>query len=229
MLDDTVATVVDTYSDRLIEAMKAAGVSTTDLARAIGISYQAVKKAREGGQFGSENNIAAARYLGVNSEWLATGKGTRVAAPAVAEPHAIYLTKPIHAGVPVVGTAKLGDNGHFCELEFPVGHGDGRIDWPSRDPNAYAVRCKGDSMKPRIRHGEYVIVEPNHAVIPGDEVLVKARDGRVMVKQLAYIREGMVYLDSVNEAHGRISLASEEVDALHYVAGIARGAMWYTE
>lgn len=217
------------YADRLNDAMKAAGVSTSELARAIGISYQAVKKVREGlsSQFSTDNNIAAARRLGVNSDWLATGKGQRVAPPAVAEEHSIYLTKPMHPGVPVVGTAQLGDEGHFVELQYPVGHGDGRIDWPTRDPNAYALRCKGDSMKPRIRHGEYVIVEPNHAVVPGDEVLVKAKDGRVMVKQLAYVRDGMVYLDSVNEQHPRISILQEDIEAFHFVAGIARSALWY--
>jgi phage repressor protein C with HTH and peptisase S24 domain len=25
-----------------------------------------------------------------------------------------------------------------------------------------ALRCTGDSMKPRIKDGEYVVVEPNH-------------------------------------------------------------------
>lgn len=215
------------YKDRLREAMETAGVSTTRLARELDVSYQAVKKVLLGGSaaFNTENNAAAARFLGVNSDWLATGKGQRLAPPPVAD-HPIYEIKSKNPGVPVVGTAKLGDDGNFCELEYPVGHGDGRIDWPSRDPNAYALRCKGDSMKPRIRHGEYVVVEPNHAVSPGDEVLVKSKDGRVMVKQLAYIRDGMVYLDSVNEMHPRLSIQQDQLDAFHYVAGIAKSALW---
>ena len=49
--------------------MEAAGVSTTRLARELDISYQAVKKVLLGGSagFNTENNAAAARYLGVNS------------------------------------------------------------------------------------------------------------------------------------------------------------------
>lgn len=128
--------------------------------------------------------------------------------------------------IPVVGHAQLGDNGHFYDLEHPVGHGDGHINWPSRDENAYSLKCRGDSMKPRIRHGEFVVIEPNHQVSPGDEVLVKAKDGRVMVKQLAFIRDGMVYLDSVNESHPRVSILLEDVSAIHYVAGIAKSALW---
>jgi phage repressor protein C with HTH and peptisase S24 domain len=132
-------------------------------------------------------------------------------------------------GVPVVGTAQLGDNGNFYALDFPVGHGDGFLEWPSKDPNAYGLRCKGESMKPRIRHGEYVVIEPNHPVNPGDEVLVRSIDGRVMVKQLAFIRDGLIHLDSVNETFPRISLAAEEVAVMHYVAAIAKGALWFED
>ncbi|MDN8612758.1 S24 family peptidase [Variovorax ginsengisoli] len=133
-------------------------------------------------------------------------------------------------GVPVVGTAQLGDDGHYYELEYPVGHGDGRVGFPSRDRNAYAVRCKGESMAPRIRHGEFAVVEPNHPVSPGDEVLVRSSDGRVMIKVFAYSRDGMVHLDSINNNHQtfpRISLLEEDVAAMHYVAGTAKSAMWF--
>jgi phage repressor protein C with HTH and peptisase S24 domain len=129
--------------------------------------------------------------------------------------------------IPVVGHAQLGDNGHFYDLDHPTGFGDGVIDWPSRDENAYALKCRGDSMKPRIKHGEFVIVEPNHRVLPGDEVLVKAKDGRVMVKQLAYIRDSLIYLDSVNEAHPRISIAREDVQSISYIAGFAKSGQVY--
>lgn len=129
--------------------------------------------------------------------------------------------------VPVVGHARLGDNGHFVELQYPVGHGDGFLDMPSNDENAYAVRCEGDSMTPRIRAGEFVLIEPNHPVSNGDEVLVKARDGRVMVKQFLYRRDGAIRLLSVNEAHSPITLQEDEVVAMHYVAAIVKSVKWF--
>jgi phage repressor protein C with HTH and peptisase S24 domain len=46
------------------------------------------------------------------------------------------------------------------------------------------------------------------------------------VKQLAYIRDGMIHLDSVNEAHPRISLLQEDIAVMHYVVGIAKSALW---
>lgn len=138
---------------------------------------------------------------------------------------------PIRSGgrIPVVGHARLGDNGHFVELEYPVGHGDGYIDLPTRDPNAYALRCVGDSMKPRIRNGEFVVVEPNRAIANGDEVLVKAADGRVMVKQFLYRRDGRVHLLSVNEAHPPMALDEHEVEAMHCVVAITMASRWVAE
>jgi phage repressor protein C with HTH and peptisase S24 domain len=91
---------------------------------------------------------------------------------------------------------------------------DGYINYPMRDPNAYALRCMGDSMRPRIREGEFVIIEPNSEPISGDEVLVKSLDGRVMIKTLLYQRDGRLHLLSVNEAHPLQSTPLEDVDKI---------------
>lgn len=131
--------------------------------------------------------------------------------------------------VPVVGAAQLGDEGYWAELDHPVGHGDGYIDFHTTDQNAYALRCKGDSMAPRIKDGEFVVVEPNAAPHPGDEVMVKAEDGRVMIKELLYVREGLIHLASVNEAHGRITIPITQVAAMHLVAGIAKRVRWHPD
>lgn len=128
--------------------------------------------------------------------------------------------------VPVVGTTQLGDNGHWTEIEYPVGHGDGYIDWPTSDSSAYALRCRGNSMAPRVKHGEFVVCEPSVEPFAGDEVLVKATDGRVMVKELVAIRDGMVRLLSVNEDHPPILIPLVDVAVMHYVSGIARRTKW---
>jgi len=158
--------------------------------------------------------------------------GAAVTASAVAnnriEPAAIpgngqpETLRPYPSGkrIPVVGSAQLGDNGHFVELEYPVGYGDGWVDVLSTDPNAYALRCRGDSMRPRIRDGEYIVAEPNREVAPGDQVVVKARDGRVMVKTYLYRRDGRIHLQSVNESHPSIVLLPDEVEAMHCVTNI---------
>lgn len=129
--------------------------------------------------------------------------------------------------VPVLGTAQLGEDGFHYALDYPVGHGDGFIDYPTADKNAYALRVKGDSMRPRIKHGEFVLIEPDTAPQAGEEVLVRTTDGRVMVKVLDFRRDGVVQLSSVNEAHRPITLDEKDIERLHYVAAIVKPSRYY--
>lgn len=126
--------------------------------------------------------------------------------------------------VPVVGTAQLGSNGFFEALDFPTGHGDGALSIFSDDPNAYGLRVVGDSMHPRIKNGEFVLVEPNKPFHAGDEVMVKTTDGRAMIKEFIYLRDGMYRLDSVNADHSPLHLQETTVDKIHLVGGILRSS-----
>lgn len=142
---------------------------------------------------------------------------------SAAEPSSEY-----RSGVPVVGTAQLGDHGYWSELDYPAGEGDGFVMYPARDPNTYAVRVKGDSMRPRIKPGEFVVIEPNAPVHIGEEVLVQTTDGRSMIKQLGARRNGLVELISINEQdHRPITLEERDIVKMHHVGGIMKASMYY--
>lgn len=144
----------------------------------------------------------------------------------VADSFHVAQDRPSYGGIPVVGTAQLGPDGFWDELGYPTGHGDGFIDYPMRDKNAYAVRVKGDSMRPRIKPGEYVIIEPSHAVVTGDEVLVKIRDGRRIIKRLGPRRKGTTEFQSVNEDHKPFTMEDADIEAMHFVSAIVNDS-WY--
>ena len=122
---------------------------------------------------------------------------------------------------PVVGTAQLGDDGYWMELDYGTGNGDGFIDVPSNDPNAYSLKVKGDSMRPAIKSGWYVVCEPNHELVVGEYVMVKTVTGKSMVKELIICSKDQYVLGSINEDHGRLTLEPAEVEKIHYVAFIA--------
>lgn len=69
----------DDYAGRLQSALDDAGKSLGDLADHLEVTYQAVKKVVDGKtkMLNAEHNVHAARFLNVDSEWLATGKGSR--------------------------------------------------------------------------------------------------------------------------------------------------------
>lgn len=126
--------------------------------------------------------------------------------------------------VPVVGQAKLGVDGYFEAIDFPVGHGDGYLMIHSDDPNAYGLKVIGDSMHPRIKNGEYVLIEPNKVFCSGDEVMVKTVKGQAMIKEFIYQRDGMFRFDSVNQSHPPIHLPEDAIDKIHLVGGILKSS-----
>lgn len=132
---------------------------------------------------------------------------------------------PVRQGsVPVIGKAMLGTDGYFEAIDFPVGVGDGVLLVYSDDPNAYGLRVVGTSMTPRIKNGEYVLIEPNHPYVSGDEVMVKTTSGQAMIKEFIYHRDGLYRFDSVNPGHEPLLIEEEKIDKIHYVGGILKSS-----
>jgi phage repressor protein C with HTH and peptisase S24 domain/DNA-binding XRE family transcriptional regulator len=215
-------------AERVQEMLTETGLDSAAFAESAKIPQERVETWLKGAAIGVEDAVTIQTVFGYNSAWVLA----RVGQKKVAIQHNDEF-RPKGLGkrkrLAVVGMAQLGDNGFWADIEYPVGHGDGHINWPTDDPDAYAIECSGDSMRPRIKHGEFVIVEPNHPIQPGDEVMVKSKDGRVMVKELAYKAVGRYTLLSINEAHGKITLHEDEIEKMHYVAGIAKLSMWHPE
>lgn len=212
---------------RLRAALFDKGLTTAEIASVAGVSESVAAQwlDGEGPDITLAQGAALQTAYGVNVVWLTKGKGEPgVAVRYVDEYQPIPITN--WRAVPVVGHAQLGDNGYWADLEYPVGAGDGYVDFPSRDPNAYALKCVGDSMRPRIKDGEFVVIEPNQPIEAGDEVLVKSKAGQVMVKEFLYRRAGRVHLRSVNDAHKPLSFSNDEIEKMHFVRAICRPSSW---
>ena len=123
--------------------------------------------------------------------------------------------------IPVVGMAQLGENGFYDELEYPAGHGDGYLLFNSKDPDAYVLKVRGDSMKPAIRNGWYIVVEPSGRPTPGEYVVLQLEDGRKMAKELLFqhARTGDIEVMSVN-GEIRMSVPGTAVRHVHPIAAV---------
>lgn len=212
-------------AERVQEMLTETGMDASAFAGKCKIPLERVESWLKGTGISVEDAVIIQTAFGYNSAWVLARVGQKKVAIQYNDefrPKGLGKRKRLA----VVGMAQLGDNGFWADIEYAVGHGDGYIDWPTSDPDAYAIECSGDSMRPRIKHGEFVIIEPNHPIQPGEEVMVKSKDGRVMVKELAYKSAGRYTLLSINEAHGKITLHEDEIEKIHYVAGIAKQSMW---
>lgn len=129
--------------------------------------------------------------------------------------------------VPVVGEVKGGDDGYLDEMQYPIGHGEGFVEYPTSDTSAYALRVRGDSMHPRYRAGEFIVVEPSIEAQPGDDVVVSLVDGRKLLKELNWIRDGEVQLLSVNNHFGPLTIPLSDVNFIQLVAGRVRRSAFH--
>lgn len=115
--------------------------------------------------------------------------------------------------IPLIGLAQAGDGGYFDDAGFPVGGGWERINFPEvRDENAYALEVAGDSMLPLYRAGDILIVSPNTEVRRGDRVIVRTRDGEVLVKVLTRQTPQLIELLSLNPEHPSRRLDRKDID-----------------
>ncbi|TCG09395.1 hypothetical protein BZM27_05840 [Paraburkholderia steynii] len=112
--------------------------------------------------------------------------------------------------------------------DYPPGHGHGWLNIHSPDPTAYGLKVRGDSMRPRIKSGEHIVVEPGVEALPGDDVVVKFVDGSAVVKELLWIRDEEVSLGSINNGIPPITRSLADIVSIHRVGAIVpRGSGMY--
>lgn len=198
---------------RILDLLKEKGMRDADFARAMNVapSYVGNWKARG---IPADRLPGAADALGVSVDYL-TG---RIAAPIPSDAPRVETAT---GHIPVIGYAKLGDDGFFADMDVdqPQQSGD-FIALPSKDPKAYAIKCLGLSMTPRIQPGEFVIAEPDREPEPGDEVVVFDTQGRVMVKRYLYWRDDSLYLQSINKEASNVVLSRDEIRDINPVLAI---------
>ena len=115
--------------------------------------------------------------------------------------------------VPLLGFAEAGSGGYFDDGGFPVGKGWDEVGLPSvSDEHAYALEISGDSMKPAYRDGDVIIVSPGTPIRRGDRVVVKTKDGEVMVKELKRRTAKTLELQSLHPAHADRTLSPADVE-----------------
>lgn len=183
-----------------------------EVAARSGLSQTTISNIESGRNQGSGELVALARALECTPEYLDSGVNPPTL--TTGEPRATYDALRI---VPIVGNAVASTTDGYFEQE---GEGDAHVLFQTKDSDAYGIQVRGDSMRPRIRPGEIIVLEPRRQCHPGDDVVVATKDGRKMVKQFLYRRSGAVALGSINEAHPTLTLAEAEIHTMHYVAGI---------
>jgi SOS-response transcriptional repressor LexA len=176
----TIATMVD-YSERLKLAMKQSGHTTQMLADALGISYQAAKKAVDGKTkaFTASNNQKAANLLGVAAEWLATGENGQF----VLDKSNVSAAQLGSKQIPLLSYVSAGTWTGAVDAFQPNDAHDWLVTDLELSEGAFALEIKGDSMQPEFKPGDRVIIDPDISPQPGDFVVAKNGEDEALFKK----------------------------------------------
>lgn len=165
--------------------------------------------------------ICAKFSLSVSPAWLAEGIGPKElpagSSRVIAEHSNVEPAPELKKSrrVPVTGSVRGGDDGYLVQDNTP----DGWVEYWTGDPQAYALRVRGDSMHPRYRAGEFVVITPSIEAQPGRDVVVKLIDGKCLLKQFNWARGDEVQLLSINNGYTPMTIMCSEIECIDRVAG----------
>lgn len=89
---------------------------------------------------------------------------------------------------------------------------------PFQIGDAFSLRVVGNSMDPRYKHGELIIVCPNMPCSQGNYVYVALHDGRKLVKQLGKDHGDAYDFLSVNQEHKTLTIEKEKIAGMYRVS-----------
>jgi transcriptional regulator with XRE-family HTH domain len=236
-----------TVIERIQRLLRARGVAPRSikptLARVCGVSYQAVSQWFSGNtaNIRTEHLIAIADHFDETLDWLLLGGDTEPRfefARKESELHDLVIGKeearprpqPLPGtwrGPPVMGSARPDRDGFF-ELDAALAiEPEGYLNVATTESNSYGLRVIGNSLAPRIRNNEFLLIEPSRKCLAGDEVLVRSPGGRAMIAEFIYLRDDQYRFDSVNADCPAIFLSKEEVESVEYIGAIVKSSLFY--
>ena len=177
----------NTIGERLREARENKEMDQTTLAEKAGIVARTLQRWEKGEQVPDGVAITKlAKATGVQASWLLTGDGDRYAAPP--RPENMYLLpgsarrKTRLVDLPLISAVPAGK---VATLFHPDYADDYVTVDDIKDPQAFALKVKGNSMATRIEDGDVVVVSPQQEARSGDVCVVRV-NGEDTLKKVKF-------------------------------------------
>lgn len=202
----------ETFGQRLRKIREAKGLSQAELAQKMD-TYQSRYQNWEIDRHEPDYEILKklATVLEVSVEWLLEGEDIY----KVKEATAAYMPS---RSVPLISWVRAGAM-HYPIDNLQPGESEGPpVSTSCKDPNAFALRVKGDSMMPEFQEGELIIVSPNTEWHSNDYVIAKL-DGEVTFKRIKVYPDAII-LRPLNEKYEEIVIKGKAKKDLKIIGKI---------
>ncbi len=167
-----------TIAQRIREARLLKQLDQAELAAKIDVATRTVQRWEKGEQVPDSNFLMRiAKGTGVIPHWLLTGEGEMFPAPGK-QHNVLPIATSRYRKVRLISLPLLASvPGGVPNLIFHPDHVERFITVDDvRDPNAFALEVKGNSMAPRIEDSDIIIVSPKLEPKSGDICVVRVED-----------------------------------------------------
>ena len=208
----------------VLQRLKQAAQCPSDAALAafLGISHQALSRARSSGKIPSAWIPLVAKKTGISTDWLFFGhEGPKRAQQQTTRSFPLPSNKPTNSlpasrdnmpelsMVPLV-SARLAAGGGSLENEGDIlGHFAFQNDWLCRKGNPdkmVLMRVTGDSMEPEIRNGDMVLVDQGKTQIYGHAFYAIGVNDEIYIKEVETLPGQRLVLRSMNPRYNPIEV-----------------------
>jgi len=212
-------------AEHILARLKQAAQCPSDAALAVflGITHQALSRARGGGRVPSSWIPLVAEKTGASTDWLFFGRGSMhpkhgassgaIQTSPSARP--ILTTRKEHASepdivlLPLVAARLAAGSGSLESGGELVGYFAFRSDWVYRKgnpENMALMRVTGDSMEPEIRHGDMVLIDQGKTQIYGHALYAVGINDEIYIKQVETLPGQRLVLRSLNSRYHPIEV-----------------------
>ena len=221
-------------AEAVLQRLKQAAQCPSDAALAafLGISHQALSRARGNGKVPSAWIPLVAEKTGISTDWLFFGQETAAPQKRAGSFDANVTAMPGEAGSPPDLTmlplvaARLAAGGGSLENDGEtIGHFAFQTDWLCRKGNPdkmVLMGVTGDSMEPEIRNGDMVLVDQGKTQIYGHAFYAIGVNDEIYVKQVETLPGQRLVLRSINPRYSpiEVDLRGDLADSVRVIGRI---------
>lgn len=171
---------MDTFGDKLRQAMEKAEMNATELSEKTGISKSAISRYLSGGYIAKQRNLLKlSRALHVDPKFLFSDAVEEL--DANLKVYRIPIVGKVVAGTPIDAIENITD---YIRVTNPA----------AADGSYYALHVTGASMEPEMREGDLVIVHKQDYFDSGDICIVLVNGNEATVKKVIKSDQGITLI-----------------------------------
>lgn len=171
---------MNTFGDKLRQAMNSAEINATELSEKTGISKSTISRYLSGGYIAKQRNLLKlSRALHVNPKFLFSDAVEEL--DANLKVYRIPIVGKVVAGTPIDAIENITD---YIRVTNPA----------AADGSYYALHVTGASMEPEMKEGDLVIVHKQDYFDSGDICIVLVNGNEATVKKVIKSDQGITLI-----------------------------------